>query len=194
MGIAGSMNSEQSASKPYSTRPGIDGNHESGRVVVLGLGNILLSDEGVGVHVVNAIKGQYAPSPQLELIDGGTMGLDLLPLFQTQDRILIIDAVDFGKAPGHVGIIQGSNIPSVLNTKLSVHHIGLSDVLFAARLLRAIPPDVCLIGIQPKSLDVGLDMTEDIRLQVKQIIDLVMQKLKEWNVECVLQSPHGSSA
>jgi len=188
------VNSEQRASKPYATRPDIDGNHDSGRVVVLGLGNILLSDEGVGVHVVNAIKGQYAPSPRLELIDGGTMGLDLLPLFQTMDRILIIDAVDFGKAPGHVGIIQGNDIPSVLNIKLSVHHIGLSDVLFATRLMRGALPDVCLIGIQPKSLDIGLDMTEEIQVKLNHIIGLVMQKLTEWNVECVLQSPHGSSA
>ncbi len=164
------------------------------KIAVLGLGNILLSDEGVGVHAINAIGKRCAFSPPLELVDGGTMGLDLLPLFQEKDKILIIDAVDFGKPPGHVGIIQRNNIPSVLNTKLSVHHIGLSDVLFAARLMRGTLPDVCLIGIQPKSLDIGLDMTEEIQVKLNQIINLVLQKLKEWNVKCVLQSPHGSSA
>ena len=95
-----------------------EGHRDSGRISVLGLGNILLTDEGVGVHAVNAIKKKYAFSPEIEIIDGGVMGLDLLPIFQTQDKILIIDAVDFKKAPGHVETIEGDNIPSVLNAKL----------------------------------------------------------------------------
>jgi hydrogenase maturation protease len=135
------------------------------------------------------MKERYTFSPAVDLVDGGTMGLDLLPLFQTRDRVLIIDAVDFGRAPGHLGTLEGDKIPSVLNAKLSVHHIGLSDVLFAAKLLRDIPPEVCLIGIQPKSFDVGLDMTEDIRVKLDVVIDLALQKLKEWNIECVLRSP-----
>ncbi len=172
-------------------RPEHHGN--SGRISILGIGNILLSDEGVGVHAVNAIKKKYSFSPEIDIIDGGTMGLDLLPIFQTQDKILIIDAVDFNKEPGYVGTLEGSNIPSVLNAKLSVHHIGFSDLLFAAKLMRETPPEVYLVGIQPKSLDVGLDMTEEIRVKLDSIIDLTIQKLKEWNVECVLQSPQKSS-
>ena len=163
------------------------------KITLLGLGNILLRDEGVGVHAVNAIRERYVFPPDLELVDGGTMGLDLLPLFQDAQRVLIIDAVDFGKPPGHVGIIEGDNIPSVLSSKLSVHHIGLSDVLFAAKLMNETPLEVCLIGIQPKSLDVGLDMTEEIRVKLDNIIDLTVQKLREWNIECVLQSPLRSS-
>ena len=174
-------------------RPVITYDSDSGRVTVLGIGNILLSDEGVGVHVVDLLREQYAFSPAIDLVDGGTMGLDLLPLFQTRDKILIIDAVDFGKAAGHVGVLNGNNIPSVLNSKLSVHHIGLSDVLFAAKLMREAPPDVCLVGVQPKYLDVGLDMTDEVRAQLNTIIDHVLKKLKDWNIECVLQSPRKSS-
>ncbi len=163
------------------------------KIAVLGLGNILLTDEGVGVHAVNAINKRCAFFPPIEIVDGGTMGLDLLPLFQEKDKILIIDAVDFGKAAGLIGIIEGDAIPSVLKTKLSVHHIGLSDVLFTAKLMRTTPLDVCLIGIQPKSLDLGLDMTDEIRVKLDDLIGLALQKLKEWNVECVLQSPQKSS-
>jgi hydrogenase maturation protease len=175
------------------TRPEVSGSADPGRVIVLGLGNILLSDEGVGVHAVNALRDRYTFYPQVDIIDGGTMGLDLLPLFQSRNRILIIDAVDFGKPAGHVGILEGAAIPSVLNSKLSVHHIGLSDVLFAAKLMRETPLDVCLVGIQPKYLDVGLDMTEDIRVKLDAILDLSLQRLKEWNIECVLQSLQKSS-
>jgi hydrogenase maturation protease len=175
------------------TRPEDSDESDAGRVTVLGLGNILLSDEGVGVHALNTLQSRYVCPPSVEFIDGGTMGLDLLPLFQARDRILIIDAVDFGKAPGHVGTLEGDKIPSVLISKLSVHHIGLSDVLFAAKLMRETPLDVCLVGIQPKELDVGLDMTPEIRVKLDTLIELVLQKLKEWNIECVLRSPLKSS-
>ncbi|HTP05264.1 MAG TPA: HyaD/HybD family hydrogenase maturation endopeptidase [Nitrospirota bacterium] len=165
-----------------------EGPRDSGRISVLGIGNILLSDEGVGVHAVNAIKKKYAFSPEIEILDGGTMGLDLLPIFQTQDKIIIIDAVDFKKEPGHVGAIEGNKIPTVLNTKLSVHHIGFSDLLYAAKLTRDIPPEVYLIGIQPKSFDVGLEMTDEIRMHLDDIIELAIQKLKEWDVQISLKT------
>lgn len=124
----------------------------------------------------------------MEIIDGGTMGLDLLPIFEGRDKVLIIDAVDFGRDPGYIGMIENDNIPSVLNSKLSVHHINLSDVLFAAKLMDISPSEVCLIGIQPKSLDVGLDMTDEINGKIETLIELIIGKLKEWNVECALLS------
>ena len=181
------MSAEQDASTQDRIRP--ENQCDSGRISVLGLGNILLTDEGVGVHAVNAIKEKYTFSPEIELIDGGTMGLDLLPIFQTQDKILIIDAVDFRKEPGHVGTLEGSKIPSVLNSKLSVHHIGLSDLLFAAKLTRTTPPEIFLVGIQPKSFDVSLEMTDEIRTRLDDIIELALQKLREWDVK-VSTKPH----
>lgn len=178
------MSAEKEILETYLTRPDAPDSNNTGRVTVLGLGNILLSDEGVGVHAVNALQKRYFFSPQVEIIDGGTMGLDLLPLFQDGDRILIIDAVDFGRSAGYIDVIEGDAIPSALNAKLSVHHIGLSDLLFTAKLTRASPPEVCLIGIQPKSLDVGLDMTQEIHAQLDSIINLAVQKLTAWGVGC----------
>ena len=174
------MTVNQGAIRPENCR-------DSGRISVLGLGNILLSDEGFGVRAIHAIKSRYVFSPDIDVIDGGTMGLDLLPLFQTQDRILIIDAVDFKKAPGHMGIIEGNDIPSVLNAKLSVHHIGLSDLLFTAKLSRTTPPEVCLVGIQPKSLAIGLEMTKEIRDSLDAVISLAIEKLQQWNVQVSVQ-------
>ena len=155
-------------------------------VCLIGIGNILLSDEGVGVHAVNAIKERYTFSPHVEIIDGVTMGLDLLSFFEGRDKVLIVDAVDFGKEPGHTGIIENNDIPSALDPKFSVHHIGLSDVLFAAKLMEKIPSEVCLIGIQPKSLDVGLDMTDEINGKIDKLVDLSISKLRGWgiNVSC----------
>ncbi|MGD0885663.1 MAG: HyaD/HybD family hydrogenase maturation endopeptidase [Thermodesulfovibrionales bacterium] len=161
---------------------------------LIGLGNILLKDEGVGVHVVNAIRERYTFSPEIQIIDGGTLGLDLLPFFEGKREILIIDAVDFRKEPGHIGMLENDAIPSELFSKLSVHHIGLSDVLFAAKLKDLTPAKLCLIGIQPQSLEVGLEMTDCIRDKMEDVIALAIKKLKEWNIQCALQSPQELSA
>jgi hydrogenase maturation protease len=155
---------------------------DSGRIVVLGLGNILLSDEGVGVHAVTALKERFTFSPPIDIIDGGTMGLDLLPLFQERDRILIIDAVDFRKPSGHVGTVEGDAIAAVLNTKLSVHHIGLADLLFTAKLMRETPLEIHLVGIQPHSLDVGIVLSDPVQSKLDMIIELTVRKLADWNV------------
>ncbi|HCL81557.1 MAG TPA: hydrogenase expression/formation protein [Nitrospiraceae bacterium] len=155
---------------------------------VIGLGNILLKDEGIGVHAANAVKERYAFSPDVDIIDGGTIGLDLLPIIEGRDRVMIVDAVDFGKEPGHIGIIKDKDIPSVLNSKLSVHHIGLSDVLFTAAFMDITPSEICLVGIQPKSLDVGLDMTPEIDGKMEDMINLIIKTLQSWGVECALRS------
>ncbi len=160
---------------------------------VLGLGNILLRDEGVGVRVVEAIRERYTFSPDVQVIDGGTLGLDLLPLIEGKDRILIIDAVDFGKEPGYVALLNDDQIPSVLAAKMSVHSIGLSDVLFAAKLLDITPSKLRLIGIQPKSLEVGLEMSDCISDKMENLIDLALKTLKEWNIECASLCPQKSS-
>ncbi len=160
-------------------------------MTVLGLGNILLSDEGVGVHAACMLRKKYSFTPKVEIIDGGTMGLDLLPLFQDRDRILIMDAVDFGKPPGHIAMVEGDAIPSVLKSKLSVHHIGLSDLLLAAKLTRHTSLEICLVGIQPQSLDIGLELTEGIRTGMDVLIKKAVQKLTEWNISCNARSaPH----
>jgi hydrogenase maturation protease len=166
-----------------------DDTREPGRIAVLGLGNILLTDEGVGVHAIHALKSRFVFSQDIDIIDGGTMGLDLLPIFQDNDRIVIIDAADFGQPPGHIGIRRGDEISSVLNTKFSVHHIGLSDVLFAIKLMRDTIPDICFIGIQPQSLAVGLAMTDEISNLIEPLISRALQKLAEWGVQSCEKSP-----
>jgi hydrogenase maturation protease len=157
-------------------------------ILLIGLGNILLKDDGVGVYVIRAVKEKYCFTPGVEMVDGGAMSLDLLPLFEERGKILIVDATDFGREPGHIEEIAGDDIPLVLQSKLSVHHIGLFDLLLAARLMEIKPSKICLIGIQPQSVAVGLEMTEQIRDKIEDLIDLTIKKLEEWNVRCVLQS------
>ncbi len=155
------------------------------KIAILGIGNILLSDEGVGVRAIDKLKAEYEFPENVRLIDGGTMGLDLLPFFEGNEKVLIIDAVNFKKDPGTIDIIEGDKIPGFLTSKLSVHQIGLPDLLFAARLMEITPPQMCLIGIQPKSMDTGTELSEEIKDKLETLVERVIQKLKEWEIEAV---------
>lgn len=142
-------------------------------------------DDGVGVHAVNRLKNEYEFPSSVNLIDGGTKGLDLLPLFENQDKVLIIDAANFRKEPGTIDTVDGDKIPSFLSSKLSVHQIGLPDMLFAARLMGITPPEMCLIGIQPKSFETGTELSEEIKIQFEPLLNKVLRKLRAWGVEIV---------
>ncbi len=154
-------------------------------IAILGIGNILLSDEGIGVHAINKLKDEYEFPEYVRLIDGGTMGLDLLPFFEGNDKVLIIDAVNFRKEPGTIDIIEGDKIPDFLTSKLSVHQIGLPDMLFAARLMGIIPTEMCLIGMQPKSMESGIDLSEEIKMKLEPLVEKVLQRLQDWGVEVI---------
>jgi len=119
----------------------------------------------------------------VSFIDGGTIGLDLLPFIEESERLLMIDAVDFKAQPGTVKVIEGKNIPAFLDSKLSVHQIGLPDLLFSAGLMGITPPELCLVGIQPDKLEVGLQLSEKLRKNLQMLIDATLEKLSEWGVE-----------
>jgi len=154
-------------------------------IAVLGIGNLLLSDDGVGVHVIKKLQDEYEFPKSVELIDGGTKGLDLLPLFEGKDKILIVDAANFKKEPGTIDTVEGDKIPAFLSSKLSVHQIGLPDTLFAAKLMDITPAEMSLIGIQPKSMETGTELSEVVNDRMEQLIKIVLKKLNEWGVETI---------
>jgi hydrogenase maturation protease len=154
-------------------------------IAVFGIGNLLLSDDGVGIHAIHKLIHDFEFPDSLELIDGGTKGLDLLPLFENRDKILIIDAANFKKEPGTIDSVEGSNIPAFLSTKLSVHQIGLPDLLFSAKFMEVMPDEMCLIGIQPDSMDTSTELSDVVSGQMDSLIKRVLEKLKEWGVEAV---------
>ncbi len=154
-------------------------------IAVFGIGNILLSDDGVGVHTLNRLKEEYDLPGYVELIDGGTKGLDLLPLLEDRDKVLIIDAANFKKEPGTIGAVEGEKIPAFLSTKLSVHQIGLPDMLFAAKLMNIMPEEMCLIGIQPESMATSIEMSDVVSKGMEPLLEKVIERLREWGVEVV---------
>lgn len=153
------------------------------KIAVLGLGNILLQDEGVGVHAIEAIRKDYAFPKNVRLIDGGTMGLDLISFIEGMDKVIIIDAVNFKKAPGTIAIIEDEDIPAFLSAKLSVHQIAFPDVLSALKLLGTMPAKMTLIGIQPEIIETGIEMSEAVNKKFDKLIRTVIEKLNEWGIE-----------
>lgn len=152
-------------------------------IAVLGLGNILLGDEGVGVHAVNTLKCSYELPENVRVIDGGTMGLDLLPFIEGMDKVLVVDAVNFNKEPGSIEVIEDRDIPSFISSKLSIHQIGLPDILLASRLIGTMPPKIALIGIQPKTMETGLEMSDVVSMKLETLLNVIIEKLREWGAE-----------
>ncbi|HVN24057.1 MAG TPA: HyaD/HybD family hydrogenase maturation endopeptidase [Syntrophorhabdales bacterium] len=153
------------------------------KICIIGLGNILMQDDGVGVRILEAIRERYRFKPQIDLIDGGTAGLDLLPVIEDYRRVLFVDAVDTGEPPGSIMILEKDSIPSFLTAQVSAHHVGLSDLLFAARMSDTLPAEICLVGIQPGSVDIGLDMTDVLKSRIDALVTTVLKRLQEWGVE-----------
>jgi len=150
------------------------------KTLVLGLGNILLSDEGVGVRVVERLQARYVFPGDVQVLDGGTLGLDLLPYVEKADRLLVVDAVEIGAEPGTLIRLEGEGIPSVFGPKLSPHQVGFADLLDAARLTDCLPEERVLWGLQPRSLQVGLDLSPAVDAQVELLVENVLTELCRW--------------
>ncbi len=158
-------------------------------ITIMGLGNILMMDEGIGVHTIRRFLERYSVPGHVEIIDGGAAGLDLLPFIEGREKLLMVDAVNFNEAAGYIGVLENDAIPAKFSTKASLHHLGLLDVLSIVKLSNALPKDICLIGIQPKNMELGLDMSSAMWDKMDELIELMVAKLREWSVPCALLSP-----
>ncbi len=159
------------------------------KISLIGLGNILMQDEGVGVHAVKSVQERFAVPPELDIVDGGTAGLDLLAFLEGRDRVLLVDAVDFGKEPGFIGELENEAIPALFGkNKASLHHVGLAEVLATARLLDILPREICLIGIQPHTIDLGLELTALLQEHLEGLIARINAKLRDWNLHLTPRS------
>jgi hydrogenase maturation protease len=123
------------------------------RLTVLGVGNLLFADEGVGVHAVRLLARRHAEDmPGVEFLDGGTLGLNLLRYIEESNALLLLDAVDIGAAPGTVTAIAGEDLPRFAGIKLSEHQVTVQEVLGLARIRGRLPERLALVGMQPASL------------------------------------------
>ncbi|MBW2202181.1 MAG: HyaD/HybD family hydrogenase maturation endopeptidase [Deltaproteobacteria bacterium] len=136
----------------------------------------MLSDEGAGVKAVEELQRRYDCSDAVEIIDGGTMGLELLPYFEERSHILIVDAVKTGKKPG--SIVRIDDPPAYFSSKTSPHQIGLADVMGVAVITNKLPRNITLFGIEPKQLSTGLSLSTEVEQNLSRLVDMVVAELK----------------
>lgn len=154
----------------------------SKRILVLGIGNLLWADEGFGVRCVEALNASWVFPPQVELMDGGTQGLYLLPYVQEADCLLVFDAVDYGDEPGTLREVVGDQVPRFMGVKkMSLHQTGFQEVLMAAELTGKLPAELVLVGVQPVELeDYGGSLRDAVKAQMPAALEIAFKWLERW--------------
>jgi len=153
------------------------------KIVVLGLGNTLQTDEGIGVHVVNYLKA-HKPSKDIEYIDGGTMSFNLLGPIESADRLIVVDTAELNHPPGSVKVFEGIEMDAFIASanKTSAHEVGLRDALGMALLNGRLPGHRALVGIQPKQFGWGNQPTEVVAGAIPTACKKVFEISQNWKV------------
>lgn len=143
------------------------------RIVVLGVGNILLTDEGIGVRAIEELGRRYQLPPEVELLDGGTSAMELLDDLANCDLLIIADCVRAGKAPGSLLRLKDEEIPALFRTKLSPHQVGLPDVLATLVITHEAPTHTVLLGVEPESLATHMGLTDTVATTLPHLVDAI---------------------
>ncbi len=147
------------------------------RVVVIGIGNLLLKDEGIGVHVIRALEEVDTPiNIKLELIDGGTSP-DILSLFEGADKLIIVDAVKAQGSPGTIYRIKPDSLAAEEKGEISAHELGLRQSLKIMELTGGKPKEVVLIGVEPKDIVWGMDLSPELKQKIPEITAIILEEI-----------------
>lgn len=150
-------------------------------ITVLGVGNLIMGDDGVGLALLEHLEAVRA-DPRIAFIDGATGGMELLPVVQEATRLLILDAVA-GTDPGQVVLLTGDQVPRLLAAKLSPHQVGLLDLFAAARMLGTEPTHVEVVGVVPQSVELGIGLSAPVAEAMDSAIERASQVLDRWLTE-----------
>jgi hydrogenase maturation protease len=154
------------------------------KTVILGIGNTLLSDEGVGIHVLDALAKMDLPWEEIDLIDGGTLSFTLAVPIEEADSLVVVDAAQLKSPPGTLHLFKGDEMDRFLlgQRKSSVHEVGLTDLMAIARLTESWPEKRALLAIQPEKLDWGDAPTKSVQSAIPEACRQIAALLEEWHV------------
>lgn len=154
-------------------------------VLVLGLGNVLCTDDGAGVLAVHRLRREVAVPAGVRVVDGGTLGLDLLALVAASDRVILIDAVRDDGPPGTLVRLAGADIGPAVYERLSPHQIGVADLLAGAALCERYPGEVVIVGVVPETTELGMGCTPAVAAQLPALVERVVDELHAMGVAAV---------
>ena len=146
-------------------------------ILVLGIGNILLRDEGVGVRVIERMRG-ISLSDDVELVDGGTAGADLLDVLAERQKVIVIDAVQADCEPGTLLRFTADDLVRPDGVGMSLHELGLGEALTMTRQLGCAPKEVVVFGIEPKDLQCGLELSEEVVASIPKVVEWVLAETR----------------
>ncbi len=154
-------------------------------VLVLGLGNVLCGDDGAGVIVAHQLRRDYEMPPGVRVVDGGTLGLDLLALVAASDRVILIDAVRGDGPPGTLVRLAGDDVAPAVYERLSMHQIGVADLLAGAALCESYPQEVVIVGVVPETTSLAYGCTPDVTDSLPALGERVLDELRRMGYEAV---------
>lgn len=165
------------------------GGRPTAGVLVLGLGNPLMTDDGFGLAVLARLGDAWSFGDDAALVDGGTWGMQLLPDIESAERLLLLDAIDAGRPPGTAIRLSRDELPRYFAHKLSPHQIDLREVLALAELRGRLPADVVAIGAQPAVIELGTDLSAPLEAAIEAAVEAAVGQLRAWGVACTPRVP-----
>jgi hydrogenase maturation protease len=147
-------------------------------LLVLGLGNVLLEDDGVGGAAVSLMRQRFDVPRGAQVLDGGTLGLSLLPYLDMADAVILVDAVRADAAPGSLVRLDGDEVAPAVATRLSPHQVGVADLLDGARWLERYPKHVVLLGLVPSAMNLAVGLSPQVLAALPTLVDRIVQEAK----------------
>jgi hydrogenase maturation protease len=144
---------------------------ESIPLLILGLGNVLCGDDGLGAAAVAELRRRYACPDGVEIADGGTLGLSLLPLITSADRAILVDAIRAPAPAGSLVRLEGADVAPAVMERLSPHQIGVADLLHGARWLGRYPGTLVLLGLVPETIDLDLSRSPVVQAALPRLVE-----------------------
>lgn len=151
-------------------------------ITILGLGNLLQRDEGFGIHALHALQAHLSQVEGVQCLDGGTLGLSLLPLVEDSHSLLVLDAIDAGKSPGTLIELCGEQVPCNSAQNLSEHQVGFQEVLALARFRGQLPERMHFIGAQPQDLSAGLELSPPLQAAIHRVVRRAEIVVQSWRL------------
>jgi hydrogenase maturation protease len=157
--------------------------------LVLGLGNPLMGDDGAGVAALGRLREEWLVPDAVELIDGGTWGMNLLPLLESHEEVILLDAINTGSRPGSLALLTRDDLPRYFAHKLSPHQLDLREVLALAELREALPETLMAIGVQPEQVELTGALSPRVESAVGKMVALTIDQLEWLGHRCTRREP-----
>ena len=154
-------------------------------ILVLGLGNVLLGDDGLGAAAVARLEAEYSAPPDVQLADGGTLGLSLLGLLTEADDVVLVDAVRADGPPGTLVRLDGEDVSNAVRDRLSPHQVGVADLLDAARLIDHYPTTVTLLGLIPEAMDLAVVRSPVVDARLDELVAAIVHEVQSHGYQMV---------